>query len=71
MNAIQAELFSSPSPGVRRRTQGGVASSDVVLSAHVGGNAEVFPKILDLHVAPGAIIADVTYGGGYPKTNIA
>jgi hypothetical protein len=63
---MQIELFPSPeiANGKRKRTQGGVASTDVILSAHVGGNAELFPKILDLHVPPGAAIADVTYGGG-------
>lgn len=37
---------------------------DLVLSAHVGTNDEVFPKVLDLHVAEGATVADVTYGNG-------
>ncbi len=36
----------------------------MTLSAHVAGNAEVFPQILELHVADGATIADVTYGKG-------
>lgn len=48
----------------KRRVQGGVATSNVVMSAHVGGNADVFPQILDLHVPDGARIADVTYGSG-------
>lgn len=47
-----------------RRIQGGIATTDLVLSAHIGGNAQLFSQILDLHVAPGATIADVTYGGG-------
>jgi hypothetical protein len=47
-----------------RRVQGGEARSDVVLSANTGGNAEVFPRILDLHVPKGAVVADVTYGKG-------
>ncbi len=33
-------------------------------SAHVGGNARVFPLILDLYVPEGSTIADVTYGRG-------
>ncbi|WP_227130960.1 ParB N-terminal domain-containing protein [Halorubellus salinus] len=41
-----------------------VSTEDVVLSAHVGGNDEVFPEILDLHVDTGATVADVTYGKG-------
>jgi hypothetical protein len=48
----------------KKRVQGGIATSDVVQSAYVSGNAEVFPKILALHVPEGSIIADVTYGQG-------
>jgi hypothetical protein len=44
--------------------QGGIATADVVLSAHAGGNAALFPRILALHVPPGATIADVTHGQG-------
>jgi hypothetical protein len=46
----------------KRRVQGGEATSDVVLSAHVGANADIFPQILALHVPEGARVADVTYG---------
>jgi DNA methylase len=48
----------------KQRIQGGEATSDVVVSAHVGGNAEVFSKILRLHVPKGAKIADITWGRG-------
>lgn len=41
-----------------------VSAEDAVLSAHVGTNDEVFPKVLELHVDPGAAVADVTYGEG-------
>ncbi len=47
-----------------RRVQGGEATSHVVLSAHIGGNADLFPDILHLHVPLGARIADVTWGRG-------
>jgi tRNA G10 N-methylase Trm11 len=47
-----------------KRVQGGIATTDVVMSAHIEGNAEVFPQILALHVPAGAKIADVTYGSG-------
>lgn len=47
-----------------RRTQSGIATADVVQSAHQGGNAELFPQILALHVPAGATVADVTYGSG-------
>ena len=48
----------------QRRTQGGVATSDVVVSARVGDNAELFAQILALHVPAGTTVADVTYGLG-------
>ena len=41
-----------------------VSAEDAILSAHVGTNDEVFPKVLDLHVESGASVADVTYGEG-------
>lgn len=41
-----------------------ISAEDAVLSAHVGTNDEVFPKVLDLHVEAGAAVADVTYGEG-------
>jgi hypothetical protein len=47
-----------------KRVQSGVATTDVVLSAYVNGNAEVFPQILSLHVPEGSTIADVTWGKG-------
>lgn len=47
-----------------RRTQGGVATADVVVSARVGDNAELFAQVLALHVPSGSTVADVTYGLG-------
>ena len=48
----------------RRRRPAGEVTSDLVRSAWIGGNAILFPKILDLHVPVGSTIADVTYGKG-------
>jgi hypothetical protein len=48
----------------KKRTAGGIATSQLTHTAHVAGNAEVFPQILALHVPAGARIADVTYGKG-------
>jgi hypothetical protein len=60
-----SEEVVAPRPAApAKRVQGGVATADVVLSAHAGRNAELFPRILALHVPPGATIADVTYGQG-------
>lgn len=47
-----------------KRTQGGIATTDVILSAHVGGNSEIFPQILTLHVPEHSTVADVTWGKG-------
>lgn len=47
-----------------------VSRDNLVLSAHVGGNADVFPKVLDLHVPTGSKVADVTYGRGVFWKNV-
>jgi hypothetical protein len=47
-----------------RRTQGGTSTSDAILSAHLGGNADVFPQVIGLHVPVGSVVADVTWGKG-------
>lgn len=54
-------------PRVRRsnrKSPNGVATNDLVFSAHKGTNDEVFPQILKLYVAPKSTVADVTYGKG-------
>ncbi|MDZ4262247.1 MAG: site-specific DNA-methyltransferase, partial [Pseudomonadota bacterium] len=60
----QASLLEDCTPTATKRTQGGIATSNVTMSAFLSGNADVFPQILDLHVPDGAKIADVTYGTG-------
>jgi len=59
----------STAPKATRR-QGGTATSDVVVSAAVAGNAEIFPEVLRLHVPLGAVVADVTYGKGVFWRNV-
>ncbi|MDR1325691.1 MAG: hypothetical protein LBK00_06615 [Treponema sp.] len=54
----------------KKRTQGGICTTDVTMSAFVAGNAEVFPKILELHVPIGSKVADVTYGSGIFWKNV-
>lgn len=53
-----------------KRVQGGKPTSNLVLSAHVAGNADIFPQILKLHVPKGSTIADVTYGKGVFWRNV-
>lgn len=54
----------------RRRVQNGEPTNDLVFSAAMGGNDEVFPQILSLYVTPGSRIADVTYGLGVFWRNV-
>ncbi len=39
-------------------------TNDLVLSAHLGTNDDLFPQIMSLFVALGSVVADVTYGKG-------
>ncbi len=64
MSVDQAPRAEEPGEPTGRRVQGGSASSDVIVSANIGRNADIFPRVLDLHVPNGATIADVTYGRG-------
>ena len=45
----------------KRVVRNGAATNDLVLSAYADGNEHVFPRILDLYVKPGSVVADVTY----------
>jgi hypothetical protein len=51
-------------PQKKRVVRNGKPTNKLVLSASVDGNDCVFPKILQLYVRPGSVIADVTYGKG-------
>jgi len=63
-----ADTAETHSP--KKRVQGGIATSDVLQSAHIGTNADLFPKILELHVPKGSVVADVTYGLGVFWRNV-
>ena len=54
----------------RARVQGGTPTTDLILSAQVAGNADVFPLVLKLHVPVGSVVADVTYGKGVFWRNV-
>src|SRR5579859_232872 len=77
MGWMQDNLFPRESSGVAidnlpRRVQGGICTTQLTVSAYIGDNSDVFPKILDLHVPKGAKVADVTYGKGvfWKKVNL-
>ena len=42
----------------------GGPTNDLVVSAYVDGNADVFPYVLGLYVPEGQTVADVTFGKG-------
>lgn len=64
-SAKQLEVFPRMQNRERKRkSPDGVATSNVVCTAHVGTNEDLFPHILSLHVPPKAVVADVTYGKG-------
>lgn len=72
MRPTQPTLFDleSTSSSRRRKSPDGVTTSDLVFSAYVATNAEVFEKVLSLHVKKGSKIADVTFGQGVFWRNI-
>lgn len=72
MASLTPLLFdgSAPSPDGRRKSPTGIATSDLVFSADVATNADVFEQVLRLHVPRGARVADVTYGQGVFWRNV-
>ena len=55
---------------MKRKSPRGATTSELLHSAHVAGNADVFAQILDLHVPQGSTVADVTYGKGVFWRNV-
>lgn len=55
----------------RRRSPRGEATADLVVSARVGNNADLFASLMRLHVPAGSRVADVTYGRGVFWKSIA
>jgi hypothetical protein len=60
----QTDLFAASQPVKPRRVQGGQSTTQVVLTAAVSGNAEMFAQIAQLHLPVDGVVADVTYGKG-------
>lgn len=50
--------------GMKKRTQGGVSTNNVIFSAYVENNDIVFKDIIELYVPQGSCVADVTFGKG-------
>lgn len=66
---VSVDAASAP-PRTKRKSPAGVATNDLVFSAKVGINADLFPEVLKLYVAPKAVVADTTYGKGAFWRNI-
>jgi hypothetical protein len=47
-----------------RKSPDGVATNELIFSAYQGSNDQIFSCVLSLHVKPGSVVADVTYGKG-------
>jgi hypothetical protein len=72
MSRNQLPLFDDNKSGQpTKRVQGGIATSNLIVSAYVGDNSEIFPLVLQLHVPKGAVVADVTYGAGVFWRNVS
>jgi hypothetical protein len=54
----------------KRRSPAGAPTNELVFSAYVGTNDEVFPLVLSLYVPVGSTVADVTYGKGVFWRNV-
>jgi hypothetical protein len=71
MGARQLMLIPEATDGAKkRRVQNGITTSDVVMSAFVAGNADVFPHILAIHVPVGSTVADITFSKGVFWKNV-
>ena len=69
MSSIQSDrLFGKEAS--TRRVRNGLPTNDLVFSAYAEGNDDVFPRIMDLYVAPGSVVADVTFGKGVFWRNV-
>lgn len=64
----QLELYGKKRS--KRKSPDGVTTSELVCSAHVGMNEDIFPSVLGLHVPAGSMVADVTYGTGIFWKNV-
>ena len=57
-------LYNGIQQKAARRVRNGLPSNNLTFSALQGNNEDLFPRILELYVAAGSVIADITYGKG-------
>ncbi len=63
-------LHTVAKPVEKRQVKNGIPTNDLVVSAYVESNDQIFPRILDLYVSKGSTVADVTFGKGVFWRNI-
>jgi hypothetical protein len=76
--AAQLALYETPRSPILVRRKGsrprkspaGISTNDLVFSAALGNNADMFPSIISLYVSPGSTVADVTFGKGVFWKNV-
>lgn len=51
-------------PKKKRKSPNGISTNNLILSAHIGTNEDLFPQILQLYISKKSKVADVTYGKG-------
>lgn len=68
---LDSETEKAKSESGKRKSPEGEATTDLIFSAYIGTNADVFPHVLALHVPPGSVVADVTYGQGVFWRNVS
>jgi hypothetical protein len=62
---------ASDSRKTKRVVRNGHPTNELVLSASLEGNDDIFPQILELYVRPGSVVADITYGKGVFWRNVS
>jgi hypothetical protein len=60
----EPKVKSVPAKKKKRKSPSGIATNNLILSAHIGTNENLFPVVLNLYVPKKSKIADVTYGKG-------
>jgi hypothetical protein len=64
------EMFHVTVVARKWKSPDGITTSKLLCTAHVGLNEDLFPQVMELHVPPGSIVADVTHGTGIFWKNI-
>lgn len=54
----------------KRKSPNGKSTNDLIFSAYVGNNPDIFPLVIGLYVPEGSIVADITYGKGVFWKNV-